>query len=217
MSLRSAYRESYDRYLALKAKLRGLQELRRKKEEREELLRFQIGEISQADVRAGEDAALLEEKKVLANVQKLIDFARRRMRPSTGRAIRCWRNSATQPRRSKRSGRSTPRSSSPTEEMEELYYRIEEAAFTLRDYAKPPLVRSGPHGGPRRAAGASGSPEAEIRRDARCGHRETGGSGRRSSGISPRSKRRSRQIAAAIADEKARMIEAARTPFRKAA
>ncbi len=32
------------------------------------------------------------------------------------------------------------------EEMEELYYRIEEAAFTLRDYGSR-LLRSGPHGG----------------------------------------------------------------------
>ena len=75
LPLRSVYREAYNRYLELKERLHGLQELRRKREEREDLLRFQIEEISQADIRTGEDAALLDEKKVLANVQKLIDFA----------------------------------------------------------------------------------------------------------------------------------------------
>ena len=60
LPLRSDYREAYDRYLALNEKFRGLQELRRKREEREDFLRFQITEISQADVRAGEDTALLE-------------------------------------------------------------------------------------------------------------------------------------------------------------
>jgi len=75
MPLRSAYREAHDRYRSLQARFREIQELRRKKEEREELLRFQAGEISQADPRPGEDAALMEERRVLANFRKLLDLA----------------------------------------------------------------------------------------------------------------------------------------------
>ena len=136
LPLRSEYREAYDRYLALNEKLRGLQELTRKREEREDLLRFQITEISQADVRAGEDAALLEEKKVLANVQKLIDFAEGAYEILYGKS-----GSVLTDFRSAAGAVKEIRMIDPTlklsdEEMEELYYRIEDAAFILRDYAK---------------------------------------------------------------------------------
>ena len=134
MSLRSAYRESYDRYRSLNERLIRLQELRRKKEEREELLRFQIGEISQAGVRAEEDAALLEEKKVLANVQKLIDFAQAAYETLYGKGASVlaeFRNAASAVKEIRKIDAALKLSE---EEMEELYYRIEEAAFTLRDY-----------------------------------------------------------------------------------
>ncbi len=134
MSLRSAYRESYDRHRSLNERLSGLQELRRKKEEREELLRFQIDEISQADVRSGEDAALLEEKKVLANVQKLIDFAQAAYETLYGKGdsvLAEFRNAASAVKEIRKIDTALKLSE---EEMEELYYRIEEAAFTLRDY-----------------------------------------------------------------------------------
>ena len=191
LPLRSDYREAYDRYRSLKEKLRGLQELPRKREEREDLLRFQIGEIAQADVRAGEDAALLEEKKILANVQKLIDFAEgayETLYGKGGSVLTEFRSAASAVKEIRKIDPALKLSDG---EMDELYYRIEEAAFALRDYAKRLSFDPGPSGGPRRAAGASGAPETEIRRDARCGPQETGRSGERSSGISPPSKRRS--------------------------
>ncbi len=136
LPLRSVYGESYDRYLALKEKLRGLQELTRKKEEREDLLRFQITEISQADVRAGEDAALLEEKKVLANVQKLIDFAEGAYEILYGKSGSVLTDFRSATGAVKEIRKIDPALKLSDGEMDELYYRIEDAAFTLRDYAK---------------------------------------------------------------------------------
>ncbi|MBA4421772.1 MAG: DNA repair protein RecN [Syntrophus sp. (in: bacteria)] len=136
LPLRSVYREAYDRYLALNEKLRGLQELRRKKEEREDLLHFQITELSQADVRPGEDAALLEEKKVLANVQKLIDFAEGAyeiLYGKSGSVLTDFRSAAGAVKEIRKIDPALKLSEG---EMEELYYRIEDAAFILRDYAK---------------------------------------------------------------------------------
>ena len=136
LALRSAYRESYDRYLALKEKLRGLQELTRKREEREDLLRFQIAEISRADVREGEDAALLEEKKILANVQKLIDFAEGAyeiLYGKSGSVLTDFRSAAGAVKEIRKIDPALKLSDG---EMDELYYRIEDAAFILRDYAK---------------------------------------------------------------------------------
>ena len=134
--LRSDYREAHDRYLALKEKLRGLQELMRKREEREDLLRFQISEISQASVREGEDAALLEEKKVLANVQKLIDFAEGAYETLYGKSGSVLTDFRSAGGAVKEIRKIDPALKLSDGEMEELYYRIEDAAFVLRDYAK---------------------------------------------------------------------------------
>jgi DNA repair protein RecN (Recombination protein N) len=134
--LRSDYREAHDRYLALKEKLRGLQEQMRKREEREDLLRFQISEISQAGVREGEDAALLEEKKVLASVQKLIDFAEgayETLYGKSGSVLTEFRSAAGAVKEIRKIDSALKISDG---EMDELYYRIEDAAFILRDYAK---------------------------------------------------------------------------------
>ena len=136
LPLRSVYRKVYDRYLALNEKFRGLQELTRKKKEREDLLRFQITEISQADVREGEDAALLEEKKVLANIQKLIDFAEgayETLYGKSGSVLTDFRSAAGSVKEIRKIDPALKLSDG---EMDELYYRIEDAAFILRDYAK---------------------------------------------------------------------------------
>ncbi len=99
-------------------------------------LRFQIGEISQADVRAGEDAALLEEKKILANVQKLIDLAKAAYETLYGKGGSVLAEFRSASSAVKEIRKIDPALKLSEEEMEELYYRIEEAAFTLRDYAK---------------------------------------------------------------------------------
>ncbi|MCX5820930.1 MAG: DNA repair protein RecN [Deltaproteobacteria bacterium] len=136
LPLRTAYREKYDLYRSLQEKLRGLQERRKKREEREDLLRFQIGEIARADLRAGEDAALAEEKRILANVQKLMDFADAAYETLYGKGgsvLAEFRGAVSAVKEIRKIDTGLKLSE---QEMEELYYRIEEASFTLRDYAK---------------------------------------------------------------------------------
>jgi DNA repair protein RecN (Recombination protein N) len=209
MSLRTAYRESYDRYRSLNVRLGVLQELRRKKEEREELLRFQIDEISEADVRAGEDAALAEEKKVLANVQKLIDLAQAAYDTLYGKGdsvLAEFRTAASAVKEIRKIDTALRLSA---EEMEELYYRIEEAAFTLRDYgghltSDPARMEALEErlellGRLKRKYG--GTLDAVIAKQA-----EAEGELRDIASVEEEIE----QIAAALADERARMIEAAR-------
>jgi DNA repair protein RecN (Recombination protein N) len=136
LHIRTAYREIYDRYRLLQERLRGLQGRRTERVEREELLRYQIGEISRADIRAGEDAALTEEKKILVNVQKLMDLTETAYETLYGKGCSVLAEfrgavSAVKEIRKIDSGLKLTE-----QELEELYYRIEEAAFTLRDYAK---------------------------------------------------------------------------------
>lgn len=136
LPLRMAYREQYDLYRSLQEKLRGLQERRKKREEREDLLRFQAGEIARADLKGGEDAALAEEKRVLANVQKLMDYADAAYETLYGKGgsvLSELRGAVSAVKEIRKIDTGLKLSA---QEMEELYYRIEEAAFTLRDYAK---------------------------------------------------------------------------------
>ena len=136
LAFKKAYRESYDRYRVLKEKLAGLEELRRKREEREDLLRFQSGEILQADIREREDEILAEEKKVLANVQKLMDLseaAHETLYGKSGSVLTEFRGAASAVREIRKIDAGLKLTE---QEMDELYYRIEEAAFALRDYGK---------------------------------------------------------------------------------
>jgi DNA repair protein RecN (Recombination protein N) len=136
LTLRSAYRESYDRYRSLNERLRALQEFRRKREEREDLLRFQVGEISGAGIGTGEDAALAEEKKILVNVQKLIDLATaayESLYGKSGSVLTELRGAVSAVKEIRKIDAGLKLTG---EELDELYYRIEDAAFALRDYAK---------------------------------------------------------------------------------
>jgi len=134
LGLRSSYREAYDRYRSLLERRRALEELRRKKEEREDLLRFQSGEISAAGIRPGEDAALAEEKKILANVQKLRDFASaayETLYGKSGSVLAELRGAAAAVREI---GKIDASLGLAGEDLDELYYRLEDAALVLRDY-----------------------------------------------------------------------------------
>ncbi|MDA8125200.1 MAG: DNA repair protein RecN [Deltaproteobacteria bacterium] len=134
--LRATYREAHSRYRLLQEKLAGLQELRKKKEERQELLRFQVEEIAAAELRAGEDTALGEEKKILVNVQKLMELAEGAHETLYGKGAAVlseFRNAVTAVKEIRKIDPGLKLSEG---EMDELYYRIEEAAFALRDYAK---------------------------------------------------------------------------------
>jgi len=134
--LRASYRDLYDRYRALEERLRGLRERRKIKEEREDLLRFQIEEISCADPKAGEDAVLAEEKKILVNVQKLMDHADAAYETLYGKGGSILAEFRGALAAVKEIRKIDPGLKLSGEEMEEIYYRIEEAAFALRDYGK---------------------------------------------------------------------------------
>lgn len=134
--LLKAYREIYDRYRSLRDRLHGLQGRRTEREEREALLRYQIDEISRAEIRAGEDVALAEEKRILANFQKLTDFtetAYETLYGKDGSVLAEFRGVVSEVKEIRKID---PALKLSEQELEELYYRMEEAAFALRDYAK---------------------------------------------------------------------------------
>jgi len=77
LPLRASYEGVYNQYQLLKTQLAELQELRRSREEKTQLIKFQLKEIVDIDPQAAEDVTLANEKKVLTNAQKLTDNANR--------------------------------------------------------------------------------------------------------------------------------------------
>jgi DNA repair protein RecN (Recombination protein N) len=136
LALRSEYSVLYEQYQSLNARLRELESVRRKRGEREDLLGFQLREIDAAGLKTGEDAALLEEKRVLENAQKLMDYAGKVYDTLYGRqgsVLEEFRGAIANIREIKRID---ARLHVVEDDLEALFYQIEDVALTIRDYAK---------------------------------------------------------------------------------
>ena len=134
--LRLEYADMYGQYLSLKEKIREFLSVKKTRGEREDLLLFQFKEIDDAGIRTGEDAALLEEKKVLNNVQRLMDYATSAHDVLYGRAdsvLGELRGAIANIREIKKIDSGLRLADG---DLDNIYYQLEEVALTLRDYMK---------------------------------------------------------------------------------
>jgi len=135
LPLRGEYRKIYDHYCLLGTRLRLLAEKQGKRTEREELLRYQSEEISRAAILAGEDAALAEEKNILANIQKLSSLAQSAYETLYGKGESALSGLHDVVSAVKEIRKIDPSLGLSEQEMDGFYYRLEDVALTLRDYA----------------------------------------------------------------------------------
>ena len=134
--LRSDYADMYDQYLSLNERIRELIKIKKSRGEKEDFLRFQFNEIDDAGICLGEDAALLEEKKVLVNVQKLMDYAGKAHETLYGKAdsvLEDLRSIVTNIREIRNIDE---RLNLSEQDLDAIYYQLEDAALVLRDYKK---------------------------------------------------------------------------------
>ncbi|MGZ3578941.1 MAG: DNA repair protein RecN [Syntrophales bacterium] len=134
--LKLEYADMYGQYLSLKEKIRESLSVKKTRGEREDLLRFQFKEIDDAGIRTGEDAALLEEKKVLNNVQRLMDYAtgaHEVLYGRTGSILGELRGAIANIREIKKIDSGLRLADG---DLDNIYYQLEEIALTLRDYMK---------------------------------------------------------------------------------
>jgi DNA repair protein RecN (Recombination protein N) len=139
-ALRGEYGQVYDRYMDLREKRIDLETRAKNRVERSDFLSFQLGEIDQAAFKEGEEEALQEEKRFLANIQKLTAHAEGAYDDLYGREqsaleiiqsvqghireiIELDRQFKTQPK-----------------DLDALYFQLEDLAFLLRDYRKTLMV-----------------------------------------------------------------------------
>ncbi len=136
LPLRADYADAFRRMQALRERRRTLAGLREKRAEREDYLRFQLREIADVGPSAGEDAALSDEKKRLNNVQKLMDHAAHahdRLYGKSGCILEELKRTLAEIREIKEID---SRLKLQEQELDALYFQLEDAAFTLRDYTR---------------------------------------------------------------------------------
>ncbi len=136
MSLRAEFYDLYTGWQALKKKLGELETRNNEKLQREELLRFQLDEIEKSDVKIGEDMALQDEKRILGNAQKLDEYATRAhdaLYVAEGSVLERLGGVVDD---IKEIRKIDPGLKISEEELESVFFNLEEISFVLRDYVK---------------------------------------------------------------------------------
>ncbi|MEI7024652.1 DNA repair protein RecN [Paenibacillus sp. y28] len=133
-AVKARYQAAYDRFMALRREMRALEDKSKQALQMADLYRFQIEELKNAELKAGEDELLLEEKRKLGNAEKMFQNSADAYEQLYGNSkgisaiakaiakieeITAHDKNALQPL---------------LEQMQSAYYQLEDAAFQLRDY-----------------------------------------------------------------------------------
>lgn len=136
LGLRGKYEALYGRFQSLKEKRRSLEAANRRREEREDFLRFQIREIEEAGLLPDEDVTLAEEKTVLMNVQKLMERSNAAHDILYGRERSLLEELKGVIAAVGEIKKIDSRLKIKESDLEDSYYRLEDAAYVLRDYTR---------------------------------------------------------------------------------
>ncbi|HPQ44473.1 MAG TPA: DNA repair protein RecN [Syntrophales bacterium] len=136
MPRRVEFSNLYDEWQALRRKLNELKTRNNEKREREELLLFQLDELEKSGLKIDEDLSLQDEKKILANAKSLDEYAgwaHDMLYAAEGSVLERLDEVVGTVREIKKID---PGLKISQEEIESLFFSLEEIAFALRDYVK---------------------------------------------------------------------------------
>ncbi|MDF2669649.1 MAG: repair protein RecN [Paenibacillus sp.] len=134
--LKLQYEEAYDQYANMRKEWRQLEDTGKKALQMGDLYRFQIEEITAADLKIGEDESLLEEKRKLANAEKCAQSVADAYEALFGGNSKGGLSSISKAMQRVLDISSVdPSVLKPlAEQIQTAYYQLEDAAFQLRDY-----------------------------------------------------------------------------------
>jgi len=133
---RASYGETYGQYLQIRNDIEKLENLRKSRQEKVDLFQFQLKEIQDIDPQMGEDLKVADEKKVLLNAQKLLDWAGRAYdllygdKDSTAVKLKEVQNQVKEIKNIDANLKLAPG------DIEASFITLQEAALVLRDYSK---------------------------------------------------------------------------------
>ncbi|MCC2683233.1 MAG: recombination protein RecN [Paenibacillaceae bacterium] len=132
-AIKQDYTRTYEEFTAVRKQLAELNETSMQALQMQDLYRFQIEEIAAAKLIIGEDECLAEEKRKLANAEKLFqNVAESYELLSGGRGLDSLRKAQ---QRLQDIGAFDSKALQPLiQQMEEAYYQLEDVSFQLRDY-----------------------------------------------------------------------------------
>ena len=134
--LRGAYEVLYEQYRSWQGKLVELEEKCRRNMEEEEFRKYQLGEITAANLAEQEEESLLEEKKMITHARKLLAYAEEAeasLYSKEGSVLEELRRAMANIREIRKIDEKLPLEE---RDVEGTYYHLEDMALTLRNYAK---------------------------------------------------------------------------------
>ncbi len=75
LALRGQFQKQFEKFISLSDEIRRIKEEREKREKEHELMRFQLREIEASRLTMGEEESLREERKILLNAKRLMEFS----------------------------------------------------------------------------------------------------------------------------------------------
>lgn len=136
LPLRADYEKAYLQYQRIKTQIEKLENLRRNRAEKTELIKFQLKEIEDVAPADDEDNSLAEEKKILVNVQKLMDEASHAYDLLYGEGGSIIEKLKDVQYRIKEIKKIDTKLKLSEADVENAFYNLQEAALSLRDYSK---------------------------------------------------------------------------------
>jgi DNA repair protein RecN (Recombination protein N) len=137
---RQVYEQLYQQYQTLREQRRELQGRAKDRSERTDYLAFQLQEIDEAALHDGEEEALREEKRVLDNIAKLEIHTGAAYDVLYGQEESVLGRFRSVQAEIKAINEIDGRFPTPTQDLDSLYYQMEEVAFNLRDYRRSLVV-----------------------------------------------------------------------------
>jgi DNA repair protein RecN (Recombination protein N) len=131
---KSAYLQAYEEYAKLRKQLQELKEAGKQTLQMQDLYRFQVEEISEANLKPGEDESLLEEKRKLGNAEKLFQNVNASYEAinGNGKGLESIRKAAQKLLDITSYDKAVLQPL--TEQVQSAFYQLEDAAYQLRDY-----------------------------------------------------------------------------------
>lgn len=124
----------YESYTALKQQIEELLEKEKEREQRLDVLGFQINEIESADLKTGEEEELTEEAKILGSAHRLTELASHAHDSLYSSETACITNLSGILGALKEISNIDPRGNDAVKNVEDALPLLEEAGYFLRDY-----------------------------------------------------------------------------------
>lgn len=133
---RGAFAARYNQYRELEQRIGDMQESIRTAAEREELARFQIREIDQAEVQAGEDESLAEERHRLKHAAELLQISAEGYESLYESSDSAFSRVSQALRRLEKGARIDRRLEPIRDLLEAVEGQVEDASHSLRDFQR---------------------------------------------------------------------------------